>query len=73
MYKNRVNYDRIFFEIPALLSCEQGNLAEIGAEKFKIYTCYSEFPTLDFLIRKIKEREFRKVFCHSLPPFFYIP
>ena len=27
MYKNRVENNRIFFEIPALLSCEQGNSA----------------------------------------------
>ena len=25
MYKNRVNNDRFFFAIPALLSCERGN------------------------------------------------
>ena len=50
-----------------------GNSTENGAEKFKIYTCYSEFPTLDFLIRKIKEREFQNYFCHSLPYFLYNP
>ena len=36
MYKNRVENMRNFFEIPALLSCEQGNPAENGAGKFKI-------------------------------------
>ena len=34
MYKNRVNNNRIFFEIAALLSCEQGNPEENGAGKF---------------------------------------
>ena len=40
MYKNRVENDRIFFEIPALLSCERGNPAENGAGKFKIYMLF---------------------------------
>ena len=31
------------------------------------------FPTLDFLIRKIKEREIQKSFCHSLPYFSIYP
>ena len=38
MYKNRVENDRIVFEIPALLSCECGNPAENGMGKFKIYS-----------------------------------
>ena len=31
------------------------------------------FPALDFLILKIKEREFQKYFCHSLPYFYTYP
>ena len=30
------------------------------------------FPTLDFLIRKIKEREYQKFFCRSSPYFYTI-
>ena len=38
MYKkNRVENDRKRFEIPAFLSFKQGNSAENGAGKFKIY------------------------------------
>ena len=36
MYKNRVENDRNFFEIPTLLSCERGISAENGWGKFKI-------------------------------------
>ena len=38
--KNRVENNRNFFEIPALLSCERGNPAENGAGKFKIYMLF---------------------------------
>ena len=56
-YKDRVEYDRNFFEIPTLLSCERQN--SVG--KFKIYVItYFEFPPLDFLVHKIKEGEFQK-------------
>ena len=40
MYNNRVENDRIFFEIPALLSCGQGNPAENGVGKFKKYMLF---------------------------------
>ena len=40
MYKNRVQNDSKVFEIPALLSCEQGKSAENSAGKFKIYTLF---------------------------------
>ena len=68
MYKNRVENDIKFFEIPALLSCEWGNSAENGAGKFKIYV-FLYFPTLDFLVRKIKEREFQKTSVVLYPIF----
>ena len=37
MYENRVENDRNFFEIAAVLSWERGNSAENRAGKFKIY------------------------------------
>ena len=40
MYKNRVKNNRNFFEIPTLLSCEQGNPAENRVGKFKIYMLF---------------------------------
>ena len=70
MYKNRVNNDKIFFEISALLSCEYGN-SDQG--KFKITYIFWIFPLhflLDFLVHKIKEREFEIFLCHSLPNFY---
>ena len=72
MYKNRVKNDRKCFEIPALLSCKRGNLAENGSGKFKIYIILN-LPTLDFHIRKIKEQEFQKNFCRSLPYSYTFP
>ena len=53
-------YDRKTFEIPTLLSCERGNSAENGADKFKIYV-FLNFPALDFLIHKVKEWEFNGI------------
>ena len=47
MYKNRAENDRIFFEIPALLSCEWGNSAENRAGNSK-YICYFEFSHSGF-------------------------
>ena len=41
------------------------------SRKIQNYIYYLNFPTLDFLTRKIKEREFQKSFCPSLP-YFYI-
>ena len=61
MFKDRVENDRKFFEMPTHLSCEQGNSSEKGAGKFKIYVILN-FPTLDFLVRKIKERELKFFF-----------
>ena len=43
MYGNRVKNDRNIFEIPALLSCEQGN-SQWG--KFKIIYIFLNFPAL---------------------------
>ena len=40
MYKNRVENNRFFFEIPALLYCKRENLAENGAGKFTIYMLF---------------------------------
>ena len=39
-----------------------------GAGKLKIIL---NFPALDFLVGKIKEREFQKSLCRSLPYFIY--
>ena len=73
MDKNRVESDRKFFKIPALLSCERGNSAENGMGIFKIYVIFN-FLALDFLVYKIKEWEFQRNFCRSLPIFYkYIP
>ena len=59
MYKNRVKNDRKIFEIPALLSSQQGNPER---ENSLLYIKFWNFPTLDFLIWKIKEQEFQKSF-----------
>ena len=40
MYKNRVENDRNFFEIPALLSCEPGNPTENRVGKLKKYMLF---------------------------------
>ena len=44
MYKDKVENDRIFLEIPTLLSCERGNSEENRAAKFKIYMLFLIFP-----------------------------
>ena len=47
-----------------------------GIEKFgriQIHNIILNFPTLDFLIRKIKEREIQNYFCRSLPYFSIYP
>ena len=72
-YKNRVRKTDFFFEIPSLLSWEQGNPAENRAGKIQNIYVILNFPTLDFLICKIKERELQKYFCRSLPHFFTYP
>ena len=62
--KKRVGND---IKIPALLSCEGGTSAENGAGKFKRHVILN-FPALDFLVRKIKDRESRaKKLYRSLP------
>ena len=48
MYKNRVKNSRNFFEIPTLLSCEQGN-PEWENSKLYMYTILNS-PTMDFPI-----------------------
>ena len=73
MYKHRVENDINFFEITVLLSCEQGNSAENRAGEIQNIYVILNFPALDFLIRKIKEREFQKIFCRSLPYFYTYP
>ena len=55
-----------FFEIPALLFCELGNSAENGAGEIQNIYIILNFPTLDFLIHKIKARESQNIFCRSL-------
>ena len=63
MHKNWVENDRNFFEIPSLLSCKRGNLAENEVGKFKKIYAILNFPALDFLIIKKKEHEFQKKIC----------
>ena len=58
MYKNRVENDRNFFEVPTFFSCEWGNSAENWVGKFKIYD---------------KRVVITKKFCHSLPYFYTYP
>ena len=71
MYKNRVENDRNCFGIPTILSCKQGNSAENRAGKLKKYLYVRlDFPALDFLVRKIKEREFQKNSVIQLYPIF---
>ena len=62
----------IFLEIPVILSCERGNSAENGMGKLKKYMLFWIF-TQDFLIHKIKEQEFQKKFCCSLPYSYTYP
>ena len=53
------------------------NMGKSRAGKFKIINIILNFPTLDFLVGKVKEdkkeREFQKYFCHSLPYFYTYP
>ena len=68
MYTNRVKNDRKIFEIPAFLSSERGKNPE--RENSKIIYIILNFPTMDFLVRKIKEREFSKKISVVLYPVF---
>ena len=73
MYKNRIKNDRNFFEIPASFIL---GMRKFRAGKFKITYIFLIFPLyflLNFLIRKVKEREFQKNFCRSLPYFYTYP
>ena len=66
MYKNRVEKDRICFEIPAFLPYEWGNSAENEVGKFKICIL-----CMDIVI--LNSGNFKKGrVCHFLYPIFYI-
>ena len=41
--------------------------------KIQIHNIILNFPALDFLVQKIKEREIQNYFCHSLPYFSIYP
>ena len=41
--------------------------------KIQIHNIILNFPALDFLVQKIKEREIQKNFCRSLPYFSIYP
>ena len=79
--KNRVRNGRKIFEIPALLSIPNPN-EELQSGKFKkVYIVstmnfdfffFPIFSALDFLISKIKEREFQISFSVVLYHIFYI-
>ena len=56
-------YDRTNFEFP-----EQERVG-----KFKIHNIVSNFPSLDFLVRKIKEREIQNSFGRSMHYFSIHP
>ena len=60
MYKNRVENDRFFFEIP-------GNSAENKVGKFKKYIRHFEFSRSGFPLSQDKRVAIS--FCHSLPYF----
>ena len=76
IYKKRVQNDRNFFEIPAILSCEQGNPQQKSSKK-KIYVCslnflalfYAEFPHSQdkrVEISKKKSVFLYPIFIHSI-------
>ena len=74
MYKIRINNDRNIFEISALLSSRPMRKSRAG--KFKIIYIFLIFPlyiALDFLVRKIKEREFQILSVDLYPIFYIIP
>ena len=64
------DWQKFFFEIPALLSCERGNQEQSRAGKFKLTHKILNFPTLDVLICKIKEWQFLKKNSVVLYPVF---
>ena len=47
-----------------------GALFKSGVALARIRYIILNFPALDFLVRKIKEREFQKSLCCSLPYFY---
>ena len=65
MYENRVKNNRNNFEIPALLYLLTRK-SRVAVGKFKIIYIIFNFLALDFFVQKIKEREFRNSFHHSL-------
>ena len=63
IYKNRVKKLYMKFPLFYLLNIR---ISKLG--KFQmIQSIILDFPPLDSLIQKIKEREFQKKFCRSLP------
>ena len=70
MYKNRVENDRNFFEIPALLSCEQGNSAENRVWENSKYVCCFEFSCSGFPCSKDKSAGISKKILY-LPDFIH--
>ena len=72
MYKNRVKNDRIFLKFPYFYLANEEIQQKTEWENSKC-TYYFDFPTLDFLIRQIKEQEFQNIFCHYLPYFYTYP
>ena len=72
MYKKRVENDRNFFEIPFLLPILRTRKSS-GKQSGKIQNIcvILNFPALNFLVRKIKEWEFQKNLCRSLPIYIH--
>ena len=68
-YKSKVKNDRKKFEIHAVFILWTRN-SRVGKHIFFNFPLYF---MLDFFVHKIKEKEFQKSFCHSLPLFLYIP
>ena len=75
--KNRVveRERQEFFEIPILLSCEQGNSALNGKVKFKIYLGihYFEFSCSGFPRSQDKRMGISNIFLSFFTLFLYIP
>ena len=73
MYKNRGKEEQNFFKNSCSFILRTRKSSRKQCWKIQNIHAILNFPALDFLICKIKEQEFLKKICRSLPLFLYIP
>ena len=69
MYKNRVKNDKKNLKFPLFYFANEEIQRKTEWENTK-YTCYFDFPALDFLVHKIHEWKFQKKKIVVLYPIF---